>query len=100
METVVERIRRIGRESASPVEASPATQQAIASPPEQSITPSQPDEREQAIVDRHPSGWIVLSDNDYDYFSNEAEEMMKRNMERVSHPSVRGPIEVYRWGNK
>ena len=54
----------------------------------------------QAIVDRHPSGWIVLSDNDYDYFSNEAEEMMKRNMERVSHPSVRGPIEVYRWGNK
>lgn len=55
METVVERIRRIGRESASPVEASPATQQAIASPPEQSITPSQPDEREQAIVDRHTS---------------------------------------------
>ncbi|MBP5993687.1 MAG: hypothetical protein KA731_02145 [Candidatus Moranbacteria bacterium] len=53
-----------------------------------------------AIVLRHPSGWVVLSDNDYDYFSNEAEELMKRDMERVSNPSVRGPIEVYRWGHK
>lgn len=52
-----------------------------------------------AIVEQHPSGWVVLSDNDYDYFSNEAEELMKRDMERVSNPSVRGPIEVYRWGH-
>ena len=56
-------------------------------------------EARAAIVEQHPSGWVVLSDNDYDYFSNEAEELMKRDMERVSNPSVRGPIEVYRWGH-
>ena len=52
----------------------------------------------ERIVRDHESGWIVLSKNDYDYFSQEAEAYMKRRMERVSNPSVRGPIDVYRFG--
>lgn len=52
-----------------------------------------------SIMASHESGWIVLSDNDYDYFSNEAEDYMKRHLERVSNPSVRGAIDVYRWGH-
>jgi hypothetical protein len=51
----------------------------------------------ERIVKEHESGWVVLSDNDYDYFSNEAETYMKQRMERISNPSVRGPIEVYRF---
>lgn len=53
-------------------------------------------ELEQAMRD-HASGWIILSDNDYDYFSGDAEDYMKRHLIRVSNPSVRGPIDVYRW---
>ena len=52
----------------------------------------------QRIMQKNESGWVVLSSNDYDYFSNEAEIFMKKHMERVSNASVRGPIEVYRWG--
>lgn len=51
------------------------------------------------IVESHESGWMVLSENDYDYVSNEAEILMKQRMERVSHPSVRGSIDVYRFGS-
>ncbi len=51
----------------------------------------------QRIVSNNESGWIVLSSNDYDYFSNDAEEYMKKYLERVSHSAVRGPIDVYRF---
>jgi hypothetical protein len=52
------------------------------------------------IVESHESGWMVLSENDYDYVSNEAEGYMKQEMERVSNASVRGPIEVYRFDHR
>ena len=52
----------------------------------------------QRIMQNNESGWVVLSDNDYDYFSPEAEVFMKKHMERVSNAFVRGPIDVYRWG--
>lgn len=51
----------------------------------------------QSIVTKHAHGWVIVSTNDYDYISREAEEYWKKNMERVSNPSVRGAIEVYRW---
>lgn len=51
----------------------------------------------ERIVALHPHGWIVLSTNDYDYISKDAEDYFKKNMERVSHSQVRGPVEVYRW---
>lgn len=50
-----------------------------------------------SIVGSNPHGWLILSTNDYDYISNDAEQFFKKNMERVSHSELRGPIEVYRW---
>ena len=51
----------------------------------------------QEILKKHPHGWVILSTNDYDYISREAEVYFKKNMEQVSHAQVRGPVEVYRW---
>lgn len=51
----------------------------------------------QSIMAAHPHGWVIVSTNDYDYISNEAEQFWKKNMERVSNAQVRGAIEVYRW---
>ncbi len=50
------------------------------------------------IMTEHESGWVILSSNDYDYVSHEAEAYMKMRLERVSNASVRGPIDVYRFG--
>lgn len=51
----------------------------------------------QAIMAAHPHGWLIVSLNDYDYISNDAEVFFKKNMERVSNSQVRGAVEVYRW---
>jgi hypothetical protein len=51
----------------------------------------------EQIVASHPHGWVVVSTNDYDYISGEAERYFKKNMDRVSNDQVRGDIEVYRW---
>jgi uncharacterized membrane protein (UPF0136 family) len=54
----------------------------------------------EKIVAEHPHGWVIVSTNDYDYISSEAEQYFKKNMERVSNAQVRGDIEVYRWGEQ
>ncbi len=51
----------------------------------------------ERIVGLHPHGWVILSTNDYDYISRDAEEYFKKKMERVSNAQVRGAVEVYRW---
>ncbi len=51
------------------------------------------------IVDGNKSGWVVLSDNDDRYVSNEAGEYMRENMTKVNDIAVRGNVSVYRWGN-
>ncbi len=51
----------------------------------------------QAVLARHPHGWVIVATNDYDYIANDAEQYWKKNMERVSNAAVRGDIEVYRW---
>jgi len=51
----------------------------------------------EGIMAEHPHGWVIVSTNDYDYISRDAEDYWKKNMERVSNSSVRGDIEVYRW---
>lgn len=51
----------------------------------------------QSIMAVHPHGWVIISTNDYDYISNDAEQFWKKNMEQVSNAQVRGDIEVYRW---
>lgn len=51
----------------------------------------------EKIVAEHPHGWVIISTNDYDYISHDAETYFKKNMELVSNSQVRGAIEVYRW---
>lgn len=51
----------------------------------------------EQIIAKHPHGWVVVSTNDYDYISRDAEDYFKKKMERVSNAQVRGAIEVYRW---
>jgi len=51
----------------------------------------------QDIMIAHPHGWVIVSKNDYDYISREAEVYFKKEMETVSNADVRGPVEVYRW---
>jgi hypothetical protein len=51
----------------------------------------------ETIAGKHPHGWVVLSTNDYDYISRDAELYIKKRMELVSNAQVRGAIEVYRW---
>jgi hypothetical protein len=51
----------------------------------------------EKIVAEHPHGWVIISINDYDYISHDAEIYFKKNMELVSNSQVRGAIEVYRW---
>lgn len=51
----------------------------------------------EKIVAEHSHGWVILSTNDYDYISHDAELYFKKNMEQVSNAQVRGAVEVYRW---
>jgi hypothetical protein len=51
------------------------------------------------ITSENPSGWVILSDNDDAYISNDAMDYIVKNLERVSNPQVRGKVLVYRWGN-
>ncbi len=53
----------------------------------------------QSLMARHPSGWIVLADNDWVFVSKDARRFIERTLSRVSHSTVRGPITIYRWGN-
>lgn len=52
----------------------------------------------QRIMTQHPHGWVVLADNDERFVTKEAQAYIQTHMTRVSHPRVRGPISVWRWG--
>lgn len=52
----------------------------------------------QEAMQEHSTGWLIISGNDYDYITHEAEEYFKKNLTVVSNAQVRGDIEVYRWG--
>lgn len=51
------------------------------------------------VVNDNKSGWVILSDNDDRYISNEATAYMNENMIKVNDIAVRGNMNVYRWGN-
>ncbi|MBI2439623.1 MAG: hypothetical protein HYV45_03445 [Candidatus Moranbacteria bacterium] len=51
---------------------------------------------EQLMRD-YESGWIILSDNDYDYVGKGVKDFMNKHLIRVSNDQVRGAIDVYRW---
>ncbi len=56
-----------------------------------------PMEAVYSVVRAHPRGWIVLSDNDERYISNEAMQYIEQNMQRINDIAVRGNVMVYRW---
>lgn len=51
----------------------------------------------QAVMATHPTGWVVLSDNDEDYVTKETRDFIAKNLERINVIQVRGPVGVYRW---
>ncbi|MEI6650080.1 MAG: hypothetical protein WCL23_01450 [Candidatus Moraniibacteriota bacterium] len=53
----------------------------------------------QSLMSQYPTGWIIMSDNDTDYVSRDAENFMYKNMDRQSDPLIRGDVVVFRWGN-
>lgn len=55
-------------------------------------------EKLYAIMTEHPSGWVVLSENDNDYVTKDAQRFIEEGLERINAIAVRGPIGVYRWG--
>lgn len=54
-------------------------------------------ERLMGIVAQYPHGWVILSDNDDTFVSNDAMTYIEKNMDRVSNSQVRGKVSVYRW---
>jgi len=46
----------------------------------------------------YKTGWIILSDNDYDYVAKGMKEYFAKNLTLVSNDQVRGAIDVYTWG--
>lgn len=52
----------------------------------------------QDIISENKSGWVILSDNDDRYISNEAAKYMQENMTKINDIAVRGNVLVYRWG--
>lgn len=51
-------------------------------------------------VNSNKSGWVIYSDNDERYLSNDAVKYIEDNMTKVNDVAVRGNVEVYRWGNE
>lgn len=50
------------------------------------------------IVAQHPTGWVVLSDNDEQYITKEARQYFDDHFVKVTDsPLVRGNVSVYRW---
>lgn len=56
-------------------------------------------ERLHGILSQYQSGWVVLSDNDDVFVSNDAMSFIEKNMERINTTQVRGKALVYRWHN-
>lgn len=53
----------------------------------------------ETLMAQHSTGWVILSDNDYEYVSKEAEDFIEKNLTRVSNAQVRGAIDVFMWGH-
>ena len=55
----------------------------------------------QNIVNEHPTGWVVFSDNDTKFITKEAEAYFDEHFEKVTDSTlVRGKISVYQWGDE
>lgn len=49
------------------------------------------------ITSENKSGWLIFSDNDESYISNDVVIYAEKNFEKVSNVQVRGKIKVFRW---
>jgi len=52
----------------------------------------------EKLMAEYKTGWIILSDNDYDYVAKGMKEYFAKNLTLVSNDQVRGAIDVYTWG--
>lgn len=52
----------------------------------------------EKLMTEYKTGWVILSDNDYDYVGKGVKEFLAKNLTRVSNDQVRGAIDVYTWG--
>ena len=53
----------------------------------------------EKLMNEYPTGWVILSDNDYDYVGKDVKEFLNKNLTRVSNDQVRGAIDVFTWGH-
>lgn len=53
----------------------------------------------QEIMQKHPTGWVIYSDNDESYIAKKARDYIEENMQKINAIPVRGKVSVYRWGN-
>ena len=52
----------------------------------------------EKLMREYETGWVILSDNDYDYVGKGVKEFMHKNLTRESNDQVRGAIDVFTWG--
>jgi hypothetical protein len=52
----------------------------------------------ERLMAQYQTGWVILSDNDYDYVGKGVKEFLNKQLTRVSNDQVRGSIDVYTWG--
>lgn len=52
----------------------------------------------EKLMKEYKTGWVILSDNDYDYIGKGVKEFLSKNLMRVNNDQVRGAIDVYTWG--
>ncbi|OGI15428.1 MAG: hypothetical protein A3E38_00975 [Candidatus Moranbacteria bacterium RIFCSPHIGHO2_12_FULL_54_9] len=52
----------------------------------------------EKLMTEYQTGWVILSDNDYDYVGKGVKEFLNKHLTRVSNDQVRGAIDVYTWG--
>lgn len=52
----------------------------------------------ERLMQEYQTGWVILSDNDYDYVGKGVKEFLNKNLTRVSNDQVRGAIDVFTWG--
>lgn len=55
-------------------------------------------EEVEKLMTEYKTGWIILSDNDYDYVAKGMKEYLVKNLVKVSNDQVRGSIDVFTWG--
>ncbi len=51
----------------------------------------------EKLMTEYKTGWIILSDNDYDYVAKGMKEFLVKNLTQVSNDQVRGAIDVFTW---